>query len=65
MVGRREYAGLPPTHDGMGYFGFNEPCKAYIEVVSFDRLVNVGVDAPAGPRATVLGIYLAGVAAYR
>jgi len=24
----------------MGYFGFNEPHKAYIEVMSFDRLVN-------------------------
>lgn len=40
MVSRCEYAGLRPTHDGMGYFGFNEPHKAYIEVMSFDRLVN-------------------------
>jgi hypothetical protein len=24
----------------MGYFGFNESAKAYIEVMSFDRLVN-------------------------
>lgn len=39
MVSRCEYAGLRPTHDGMGYFGFNEPHKAYIEVMSFDRLV--------------------------
>ncbi len=40
MVSRCEYAGLRPTHDGMGFFGFNEPHKAYIEVMSFDRLVN-------------------------
>lgn len=39
MVSRCEYAGLRPTHDGMGYFGFNEPHKAYIEVMNFDRLV--------------------------
>jgi hypothetical protein len=40
MVSRCEYAGLRRTHDGMGYFGFNEPHKAYLEVMSFDRLVN-------------------------
>ena len=40
MISRCEYATLRPTHDGMGYFGFNEPLKAYIEVMSFDRLVN-------------------------
>lgn len=40
MVNRCEYAGLRPTHDGLGYFGFNEPVKAYIEVMSFDGLVN-------------------------
>lgn len=40
MVNRCEYANLRPTHDGLGYFGFNEPAKAYIEVMSFDRLVN-------------------------
>lgn len=39
MVSRCEYASLRPPHDGMGYFGFNEPHKAYIEVMSFDRLV--------------------------
>lgn len=37
MVSRCEYAGLRPTYDGMGYFGFNEPHKAHIEVLSFDR----------------------------
>ncbi|KOG77718.1 MULTISPECIES: ATP-binding protein [Streptomyces] len=44
MVDRCEYATLRPTHDGMGYFGFNEPLKAYIEVVSFDRLVNAATE---------------------
>lgn len=27
-----------------GPTGFNEPCKAYIEVVSFDRLVNAATE---------------------
>jgi len=40
MLRRCEYAGLRKTHDGLGYFGFNEPMKAYIEVISFDRLLN-------------------------
>lgn len=40
MIDRCEYANLRPTHDGLGYFGFNEPAKAYIEVMSFDHLVN-------------------------
>ncbi|MFT4228055.1 ATP-binding protein [Micropruina sp.] len=44
MVSRCEYASLRPTHDGMGYFGFNEPHKAYIEVMSFDRLVNAATE---------------------
>lgn len=39
MVDRCELANLRRTHDGMGYFGFNEASKSYIEVVSFDRLV--------------------------
>ncbi len=26
--------------DGLGYFGFNNSAKAYIEVMSFDGLVN-------------------------
>jgi hypothetical protein len=41
MVARCEMANLRKTYDGMGYFGFNEATKAYIEVMSFDRLVNV------------------------
>jgi hypothetical protein len=31
---------LRRTPDGMGYFGYNEPYKAYIEVNSFERLLN-------------------------
>lgn len=44
MVNRCEYANLRPTHDRLGYFGFNEPNKAYIEVISFDRLVNAATE---------------------
>ncbi|WP_406635620.1 ATP-binding protein [Amycolatopsis sp. WGS_07] len=44
MVDRCEYANLRPTHDALGYFGFNEPAKAYIEVMSFDRLVNAATE---------------------
>ncbi|ACU72752.1 conserved hypothetical protein [Catenulispora acidiphila DSM 44928] len=44
MVQRCKYASLRPTHDGLGYFGYNEPYKAYIEVVSFDRLVNAATE---------------------
>lgn len=40
MITRCEYANLRPTHDSLAYFGFNEPNKAYIEVISFDGLVN-------------------------
>jgi hypothetical protein len=31
---------LRPTSDKMGYFGYSEPFDAYIEVISFDRLLN-------------------------
>lgn len=44
MIERCKYASLRPTHDGLGYFGFNEPYKAYIEVMSFDRLVNAATE---------------------
>ncbi|BBC30617.1 uncharacterized protein SGFS_019110 [Streptomyces graminofaciens] len=44
MENRCKYAGLRPTHDGMGYFGFNEAYKVYIEVMSFDRLVNTATE---------------------
>ena len=32
--------GLTPTHDHLGYFGYNSNYKAYLEVLSFNRLVN-------------------------
>ncbi|KGJ76957.1 hypothetical protein GY21_08520 [Cryobacterium roopkundense] len=44
MVNRCKLSGLTMTHDGMGYFGFIEPYKAYIEVLSFDRLVNAATE---------------------
>ncbi len=31
---------LKRTSDGLGYFGYNDNFKAYIEIISFDRLVN-------------------------
>lgn len=37
---RCKLLGLTPTHDHMGYFGYNPNYRAYIEVISFDRLVN-------------------------
>lgn len=40
MIERCEVSNLRPTHDGLGYFGFNDSAKAYIEVMSFDGLVN-------------------------
>ncbi|GIU22019.1 hypothetical protein TUM4644_13630 [Shewanella colwelliana] len=32
---------LTVTHDHLGYFGYNKQFKAYIEVISLDRLVNM------------------------
>jgi hypothetical protein len=40
MVARCKDANLWSTSDGLGYFGFNIARGAYIEVISFDRLVN-------------------------
>ncbi|MFI5709801.1 ATP-binding protein [Kribbella sp. NPDC051620] len=40
MIERCEISNLRPTHDGLGYFGFNDSAKAYIEVMSFDGLIN-------------------------
>ncbi|MEV0538474.1 ATP-binding protein [Nocardia salmonicida] len=40
MIDRCEISDLRPTHDGLGYFGYNNAAKAYIEVMSFDGLVN-------------------------
>lgn len=39
MKRRCRRANLRITSDGMGYFGYNEPSHAYIEVISFDQLV--------------------------
>lgn len=39
MRRRCRRANLRITSDGMGYFGYNEPSHAYIEVISFDQLV--------------------------
>lgn len=39
LVYRCKMANLTPTDDGMGYFGFNKEFEAYIEVISFDKLV--------------------------
>ena len=36
---RCEMLGLTVTSDHLGYFGYNPNLKAYIEVISFDRLV--------------------------
>lgn len=37
---RCQMADLTVTSDHLGYFGYNKYYKAYIEVISFDRLVN-------------------------
>ncbi len=39
MHRRCRRANLRISSDGMGYFGYNEPSHAYIEVISFDQLV--------------------------
>lgn len=44
MVERCDIANLRPTHDALGYFGFNDRVKAYIEVMSFDRLINMATE---------------------
>ena len=37
-------SGLTKTYDGLGYFGYIEPYKAYVEVISFDGLVNAATE---------------------
>lgn len=37
---RCKVLGLTPTQDFSGYFGYNPNFKAYLEVISFDRLIN-------------------------
>jgi hypothetical protein len=41
VIDRCEFFDLTITSDHMGYFGFHKKFKAYIEVISFDRLVNM------------------------
>lgn len=41
IIERCKMHGLTVTADNMGYFGYNQNYKAYIEVISFDRLVNM------------------------
>lgn len=40
VIQRCKMLGLTVTSDHMGYFGYNPNFKAYIEVISFDRLLN-------------------------
>jgi hypothetical protein len=44
MQRRCTLANLRITQDGLGYFGYNETLKAYIEVFSFDRLLNLATE---------------------
>ncbi|MFP1154635.1 ATP-binding protein [Mycobacterium sherrisii] len=44
MIERCEISNLRRTHDGLGYFGFNDNAKAYIEVMTFDGLVNAATE---------------------
>jgi hypothetical protein len=41
MVSRCVLHQLKPTSDGMGYFGYHDNYNAYVEVMSFDRLLSV------------------------
>lgn len=40
VIKRCKTLGLTVTSDHLGYFGYNPNYKAYIEVISFDRLLN-------------------------
>lgn len=40
IVGRCRYLDLTVSADHLGYFGFHKEYKAYIEVISYDKLVN-------------------------
>ncbi|WP_305779199.1 ATP-binding protein [Nocardia nova] len=44
MKDRCDNAGLQPTQDGMGYFGYNPAARAYVEVISFDKLLNAATE---------------------
>ncbi len=38
------YLDLSRTRDGMGYFGYNKHFQAYIEVISYDQLVDMAME---------------------
>ncbi len=40
MLRRCKMHDLTQTSDGLGYFGYKDGFKSYVEVISFDRLVN-------------------------
>ena len=40
IVRRCKMHDLKRTDDAMGYFGYKESFRSYVEVISFDRLVN-------------------------
>jgi hypothetical protein len=37
---RRDGSGESSTSDNLGYFGYNSNFESYIEVISFERLLN-------------------------
>lgn len=40
----RIHHNLKRTSDGQGYFGYKDNVNAYVEVISFDRLVNMAIE---------------------
>jgi hypothetical protein len=44
MKRRCKQVNLRITQDGLGYFGYSKSYKAYIEVFSFDRLLNLATE---------------------
>lgn len=41
MIGRCDMHDLHRTPDGLGYFGYKKSFNAYVEVIGFDRLLNI------------------------
>lgn len=41
MIGRCEMHDLHRTPDGLGYFGYKKSFNSYVEVIGFDRLLNI------------------------
>ena len=44
IVRRCKFHDLTRTSDGMGYFAYKKSFEAYIEVISFDRLVKMATE---------------------